>query len=250
MDSPFGHSTYAWDALEHMKQWDDLEAVVAEGRSYTYREFREGVLAMANALWIHGIRPGQTLGVYVFNPIEALYLQLGAHMMGARTAWTAITAPLRFRTEFVRLAGIDAFVYDAGKAREWGAEMAQLAAPLPIMCFGAGVGPDLTAVPAPDTLPFDPTSITTEPSSMFQTGGTTGLPKLVHHRHDTFRRIRAMADFYRESGAPRLRHLLPHGTWHISAQTAAFMTLFSGGTLFLWRASRWATGSSWSSPSV
>lgn len=233
-------ATYAWDALRLMEQWDDDEALVSyDGRRFTYAQLRQRVLRMSVALWNHGVRTGQTIGVYTYNPPEAIFLQLAAHLFGARTAWVAPSAPLRFRHDFIRLAGIDAFVYDSINAADYGEEMAQLAAPLPVLCFGSGgAGPDLTAEPLPgnpsvERLPFDPNAVTSEPSSLFQTGGTTGLPKLVHHRQHFFRAIRAMADAYRASDAPRLRHLLPSGTWHVSAQTAAFMTLFSGGTLYL-----------------
>ncbi len=105
---------------------------------------------------------------------------------------------------------------------------------MPVFCFGPdGLGPDLTAVPAATPLPFDPTDVTVEPSTLVQTGGTTGYPKLVHHRHGFFATLLAWADAYVASGAPPLRHLLQSGTWHISSQVGAFMTLFSGGTLFL-----------------
>lgn len=235
MESRYGSSTYAWDALQHMRQWDAEEALASfDDRRFTYAELRRAVLNMSRALWQHGVRPGQTIGIYAYNPPESLFLQLGAHLFGARTAWVAPTAPPRFRHDFIRLAGIDAFVYGVDTEHH-GAEMAKVAAPLPVLCFGpGGAGPDLTAFDADDEeLPFDPTRVPVEPSSLFQTGGTTGLPKLVHHRQHFFRTLRLMADGYLASGAPRLRHLLPSGTWHVSAQTAAFMTLFSGGTLVL-----------------
>lgn len=236
MESRYGSPTYAWEALQHMRQWDDIEALVdADGRRFTYAQFRQAVMDMSAALWQHGIRPGQTIGVYAYNPPESLFLQLAAHLFGARTAWVAPSAPPRFRNDFIRLAGIDAFVYDAVDAAEYGGEMARLAAPLPVMCFGpGGAGPDLTAVRrSADTLPFDPEGVQVEPSSLYQTGGTTGLPKLVHHRQSFFQTLREMGEAYRQSDAPRLRHLLASGSWHISAQTAAFLTLFSGGTLVL-----------------
>jgi acyl-CoA synthetase (AMP-forming)/AMP-acid ligase II len=105
-----------------------------------------------------------------------------------------------------------------------------------VFCFGRGSGPDLTSalgIASDGSLPYDPTNVTSEPSTLVQTGGTTGLPKLVHHTHRFYAGLRTFADYYRAGDAPRLRHLLQSGTWHISSQTAAFMTLFSGGTLFL-----------------
>jgi len=233
-NSPFSGPSYAWDAIELMREWDDEEAIVTHDRRFTYAEVRAAVTRMAAALWHHGIRPGQTVGVFAYNPAESLFLQLGAHLFGARTAWAATTAPMQFRHDFLRLAGIDAFVYDTrGAANEPGGQLARVAAPLPILCFGRGAGPDLLTTPVGDGLPFDPTHVTVEPSTLVQTGGTTALPKLVLHGHRFYTTVRALSDYYRASGAPRLRHLLQSGSWHISSQTAAFMTLFSGGTLIL-----------------
>ena len=220
-----------------MKTFGDDEALVTDDRRYTYAEVRAGVRAMSSALWNHGIRPGQTIGVFAYNPAESIFLQLGAHMFGARVAFAASTEPMRFRHDFLRLAGIDAFVYDARDedAVVIGTELARVAAPLPVFCFGRGSGPDLTSTigTTGEDLPYDPTNVTVEPSTLVQTGGTTALAKLVHHRHGFFANLRTFADYYRASDAPRLRHLLQSGTWHIKPQTAAYMTLFSGGTLFL-----------------
>ncbi|MEU7825120.1 AMP-binding protein [Catellatospora sp. NPDC049133] len=226
---------YAAKALTLFAGFGDAEALVAvDGRRYSYAEVRAEVIAMAGALWAHGVRPGQALGVLARNPAESIFLQLAAGLMGCRTAWIANNAPPRFRRGFLDLAEVDAFVYDAGKLPEMGAELAALAAPRPVFCFGSGgKGPDLTAGTPAITLPFDPAGVTQEPSSLFQTGGTTGSPKLVHHGHGFFAALHALSEYYLHSGQPTLRHLLIAGTWHVSAQTAVFMTLFTGGTAFL-----------------
>ncbi|WP_144119481.1 AMP-binding protein [Catellatospora sichuanensis] len=249
-------ANYAAQALTLFTGYGDAEALVAvDGRRYSYTEVRAEVIAMAGALWAHGIRPGHALGVLARNPAESIFLQLAAGLMGCRTAWIANNAPPRFRRGFLDLAEVDAFVYDAGKLPEMGAELAALAAggessgvrrpggpsgratsgaPRPVFCFGpGGAGPDLTAAPRATSLPFDPATITHEPSSLFQTGGTTGSPKLVHHGHRFFAALHALSEYYLGSGQPTLRHLLVAGTWHVSAQTAVFMTLFTGGTAFL-----------------
>ncbi|MBV1856075.1 AMP-binding protein [Catellatospora tritici] len=227
-------TNYAHRALTLFAKYGDAEALVAvDGRRYTYAELHAEVVAMAAALWRHGVRPGAAIGVLARNPAESVFLQLAAHLLGCRTAWIANNAPDRFRRGFLDLAEVDFFVYDAVILPEMGAELAALAQDRPVLCFGpGGVGPDLNADRATE-LPFDPADVTDEPSSLFQTGGTTGSPKLVHHRHGFFAALHLLSEFYLASGAPQLRHLLVAGTWHVSAQTAVFMTLFSGGTAFL-----------------
>ena len=192
---------------------------------------------MSAALWQHGLRPGQTVGVYAYNPPESLFLQLAAHLFGARTAWVAPSAPPRFRNDFIRLAGIDAFVYDAVEAAEYGGEMARLAAPLPVLCFGTG-GAGPTSPPArAETWRARCRSIRRACRSSRPRCTRPAAPRACrswcHHRQSFFQALREMAEAYRQSDAPRLRHLLSSGSWHVSAQTAAFLTLFSGGTLLL-----------------
>ncbi len=228
-------ANYAAQALTLFTRYGDAEALVAvDGQRYTYAELHAEVVAMAGALWAHGIRPGAALGVLARNPAESIFLQLAAGLLGCRTAWIANNAPPRFRRDFLDLAQVDAFVYDARKLPEMGAELAALAAPRPVFCFGpGGLGPDLTGGPRATELPIDPLTVPHEPSSLFQTGGTTGLPKLVHHGHSFFAALHLLSRYYADSGQPTLRHLLIAGTWHVSAQTAVFMTLFTGGTAFL-----------------
>ncbi|MFD0593942.1 AMP-binding protein [Catellatospora coxensis] len=130
---------YAAKALTLFAGFGDAEALVAvDGRRYSYAEVHGEVIAMAGALWAHGVRPGQALGVLARNPAESIFLQLAAGLMGCRTAWIANNAPPRFRRGFLDLAEVDAFVYDAGKLPEMGAELAALAAPRPVFCFGSG----------------------------------------------------------------------------------------------------------------
>ncbi|MBB5872579.1 acyl-CoA synthetase (AMP-forming)/AMP-acid ligase II [Allocatelliglobosispora scoriae] len=226
---------YARRALDLFASYGDEEALVApDGRRFTYAEVRAGVVTMASALWANGVRPGTAIGVLARNPPESLFLQLAAHLMGCRTAWIANNAPPRFRAGFLALSQVDVFVYDTQTVPAMGEGLAATAPGVPVLCFGPdGLGPDLAAFPRADELPFDPAEVTFEPSSLFQTGGTTGSPKLVHHHQKFFFALQDLAAAYIASGEPRLRHLLIAGTWHVSAQTAAFMTLFAGGTLFL-----------------
>ncbi len=224
---------YAVRALELFESYGDAEALVGiDGRRFTYTRLREHTITMANALWRHGIREGAALGILARNPSESLFLQLAAHLMGCRTAWIASHTPPRSRDRVLTLANVDAFIYDAEIFPDLGPELAAYV-DVPVYCFGAGIGPDLAAEPLTTQLPFDPETITCEPESLFQTGGTTGDPKLVHHGHTFFLALHTLSEQYLANGEPHIRHLHVSGTWHVSSQTAAFMTFFTGGTLFL-----------------
>lgn len=228
------NTNYVRRALELFESYGDAEALVGlDGRRYSYAEVRQGVITMASALWHNGVRDGYAIGMLSRNPAENIFLLFGAHLLGCRTAWIASHFPAQSRDKVLGRAQVDTFIYDATIFPELGPEL-NAHVNLPVLCFGPdGLGPDLTAVSPVDELPFDPDSITSEPQSLFQTGGTTGDPKLVHHGHRFFQALHTLSEVYLASGQPPIRHLLVSGTWHVSSQTAALMTLFTGGTLFL-----------------
>jgi len=236
MSAAPGPSTmgYAPRALATMAGFAEREAVVDGRRRFTYGGLHRRILGMAGSLWQHGVRPGQTVGVLALNPAESLFLQFAVHLLGCRSAWVAPSAPPAFRHDFLRLAAIDAFVYDAHRVPELGAELADASPARVVFRFGpADRDVELAGECWPETLPFDPAQTARPVGSLFQTGGTTGTPKLVHHGPAYFEALYRMSVQYGRSGAPRLRHLLHSGTWHASAQVAAYMTLLSGGTLHL-----------------
>jgi fatty-acyl-CoA synthase len=225
---------YAPHALAIMAGFAEREAAVDGHRRFTYGGLHRRILGMADVLWRHGVRPGQTVGVLALNPAESLFLQFAVHLLGCRSAWVAPSAPPAFRRDFLRLAAVDAFVYDAGRVSELGAELADGSPARAVFRFGpADRDIELAGECLAERLPFDPAQTARPVGSLFQTGGTTGTPKLVHHGPAYFEALYRMSVDYGRTGAPRLRHLLHSGTWHASAQVAAYMTLLSGGTLHL-----------------
>ena len=224
---------YAPRALATLAGFGDREATVDGHRRFTYGGVHRRILGMADRLWRNGVRPGQTVGVLALNPAESLFLQFALHLLGCRSAWVAPSAPPAFRQDFLRLAGVDAFVYDAVRVPELGAELADASPARVVFRFGpAGRDIELSGEAWPESLPFDPAQTARPVGSLFQTGGTTGTPKLVHHGPAYFEALYRMSVDYGRTGS-RLRHLLHTGTWHPSAQVTAYMTLLSGGTLHL-----------------
>jgi fatty-acyl-CoA synthase len=230
-----GSGNYVIEFLEHCARLGDTEALVAtDGRRFTYAGLRSRIIDTAAWLWEHGVRPGMTLCMLVSNPAESYFAQFGAHLLGCRAAYMTRTSPPAFLGQLITQVGSDVFVYETAVAAELGAELAGRHPSLPVLCIGSGgLGPDLTDPPAVDALPFDPTTITTAPESVFQTSGTTGAAKLVRHDDVFFRGIRQVASYYRPSDGRPIRHLLLSGTWHAGGQSGAFMTWGSGGTVII-----------------
>ncbi|WP_412542478.1 AMP-binding protein [Longispora sp. K20-0274] len=223
--------------LELFARYGAAEAIVDDRRRITYSELRAEILTMAATLHGHGMRPGLAVGVLAGNPAETVVLQFAVHLLGGRTAWVAPNSPAAFRDQFLGLAQVDAFVYETNAYVEFAEDMARSAAPLPVFCLReGGLGPDLTVgtrIDRIEDLPFGPDDVTTEPQALFQTGGTTGQPKLVHHRQRFFETALLFARQYVEAGEHPMKHLAMSGYWHVSAQMPGHMTLFTGGVLHM-----------------
>ncbi|GAA1614563.1 AMP-binding protein [Catellatospora bangladeshensis] len=229
-----GVRSYVWRALDSFAAYGDAEAIRAPGRTLTYHELRTAVLTMATALHEQGVRAGTSVAVLVGNPCEAIFLQLALHLLGCRSVWMIPSAPHRHRVEFLRLAEADVFVYDARTHDELGRELLAEVPHVSVLCLGpGGLGPDLLAREPADAAPIGRDGPGAEPHSLFQTGGTTGTPKLVLHRHAFFQTLALFSDHWTATGGHRLRHLAVSAFWHVSAQVPVLMTLFTGGTLVM-----------------
>ncbi|SCL46855.1 class I adenylate-forming enzyme family protein [Micromonospora chersina] len=220
---------YVHEALDLFAGFGDREALVGGGRRLTYPEVAAEVRGLAGALLRHGVRPGAAVLVMLGNTLEGPLLQLALHLLGCRSMWVAPVTSRREVDEFVALAGPDAFVHDPRDPL--GAEIAAGLTGVPVLCLGpGGAGPDLTA---PGGGPADLPAGAPAPESFLQTSGTTGTPKLVHHRESFYRQILALAADFRAAGFPLLRHLSHSPMWLASGQITTLFNLFTGGVLFL-----------------
>ncbi|GHJ43232.1 acyl-CoA synthetase [Catellatospora sp. TT07R-123] len=226
---------YVRHGLELFASYADREALVAGERRMSYAELRTAVLDLATNLRDHGVKPGSSVLMMFANPIEGPIAQLALHLLGCRTLWIMPGNKQREFNEYTQLlAESDAFMYDPRTHADKGAELAASAPAVPVFCLGpGGVGPDLLVPVADGAAPLDVESFDTEPESIFQTSGTVGTPKLVHHRNSFFAQAQALAVAYRDSGLPSLRQYSISPFWAVSGQMTAFLVIFGGGMLVL-----------------
>lgn len=225
-------TNYVWRGLAMFADRGTTEAIVAGDRRLTFADLRTGVLTMAATLREQGLRSGTGVAVLATNSPETVVLHLALHLLGCRSIWIA-RAPRQHQADFLRRAGAEVFVYDPRTHGPAGADFAKAVGPLPVLCLGpGGAGPDIVAH-RPTTAPPEPTEVVADPESLFQTSGTTGRPKLVHHRHGLFRSLIVFAEQWVALGRPVLRHLGMGGHWHVAQQMTTLMVLFMGGTLVL-----------------
>ncbi|ADB35058.1 AMP-dependent synthetase and ligase [Kribbella flavida DSM 17836] len=241
-DGNLAHSrSYVVTALELFARYGERTAIVAGDHRLSYAGLRTQVLDLAATLQERGVGAGTGVLVLAGNTAELPALQLALHLVGARTMWIAPIAGRREIEAFARLSQPDVFVYDATSKAVLGERLAvQLG--VPVHCLGpGGLGPDLLR-PRPDgATRFEPEHDDVEPATCLQTSGTTGEPKLVHHRQAFYEQILTLAADYLAAGLPVLRHLSHSPMAFASGQITSFFNLFLGGVLFLeneWDAGR------------
>ncbi|MFF5174565.1 class I adenylate-forming enzyme family protein [Micromonospora sp. NPDC000089] len=215
-------TSYVHEALALFAGFGDREALVGDGRRLSYAEVAAQVRGLAAALTIHGVRPGAAVLVMLGNRVEGPLLQLALHLLGCRSMWIAPVTSRREMAEFARLARPEVFVHHAADALD--AELAGALPGVPVLRLGAELVP-VAPVALPDRVPA--------PESFLQTSGTTGTPKLVHHRESFYRQVLALAAGLRGAGIPLLRHLSYSPMWLASGQITTLVNLFTGGVLFL-----------------
>ena len=226
-----GGRNYVLRALELFAEYGGREALVRRERRLSYADLGTAIADLAAALHHHGVRSGMAVVVLVDRPLEAPILQMALHVLGIRSVWIDIDALRRDLGEYLDLVRPDVLVYDARTQDAFGRRLAATLE-IPVLCLGPnGLGPDLLA---PGTIEaFDPAWARHEPDSVFQTSGTTGRPKLVHHRQSFYRQVLELGEELAAASEPGVRHLSISGLSYMAGQISALIYLFSGGTLIL-----------------
>lgn len=223
-----GGRNYVLRALELFAEYGDREALVRRERRLTYTDLGAAITDLATALHRHGVRSGMAVAVLVERPMEAPILQLALHALGVRSIWIDLDGLRRDLDEYLSLVRPELLLYDARTQDEFGRRLAAML-DVPVLCLGpGGLGPDLLAERA--GTPLDPSWAGPDPESIFQTSGTTGRPKLVHHRQSFYRQVLGLGE---ELGEQGVKHLSISGLSYLAGQISALIYLFSGSTLIL-----------------
>lgn len=225
---------YVAEMLDLFERFGDHEAVVRGDLRMTYTDLRAMVLRLAANLRDQGVRSGTGVALLVNNSPESIATQFALHLIGCRTVWIAGYAPAREQVEFVELADVDTLILHPARKGPAVDQILGRERPLLVLCTGPeGVGADITAPLAEGTPAFEPDPAAAPPESLYYTGGTTGVPKLVHHEHRFFQALLAAAAYFRSIGEPGMRHLSTTGFVHVSGQMPVVLALCEDGTVFL-----------------
>jgi acyl-CoA synthetase (AMP-forming)/AMP-acid ligase II len=242
------------DLFEHAADaFGDRIAVACGDRQVTYAELDERTNRLAHHLAGLGVGPGDHVGLYARNSIEALETLIAACKLRA----AAININYRYVENELRYMFADsdltALVYD----RRLGPLVAAQAQAAPGLLVEIDDGSEADP-PGPRATPYDTALAAASPARDFParsnddvyiiyTGGTTGYPKGVMWRHeDIWRTLGGGIDFITGEPLPdewaQSRKGLDTGEFvklcaapliHGNAQVAALAGLFAGETIVL-----------------
>jgi acyl-CoA synthetase (AMP-forming)/AMP-acid ligase II len=226
---------YVVRALELFAAYGDREALVNGETRFTYTELRAAVLDIAATLEDLGLRPGTTVGIMLGYPPHAQAIQLALHLIGCRTAWLSNASTRSELTAYLEQVRPEALLYEVATHEPLGRAVVDLLG-IPAFCVGPdGAGPDILAPRRAGVPPFDVGRATGAPESVFQTSGTTGVPKPLLHTANLYEQLLTLAEHILAADEPRYRHLTVTPMWFVAGQTSAFLYLFTGGTLLVSR---------------
>jgi acyl-CoA synthetase (AMP-forming)/AMP-acid ligase II len=232
---PTSGPDYVVRALELFAAYGDREALVNGETRFTYAELRAAVLDIAANLVEAGLRPGTTVGILLGYPPHAQAIQLALHLIGCRTAWVSNASTPVELTSYVEQVQPEALLYEVAVHERRGQDLVDQLG-IPAFCVGpGGAGPDILAPRPEGSAPFDVDDATGTPESVFQTSGTTGIPKPLLHTANLYEQLITLAEHILAADEPRYRHLTVTPMWFVAGQTSAFLYLFTGGTLVVSR---------------
>jgi len=228
-----GPGTYVDRILENARDRGDREALVHGGRRLSYAEVGATVCGLAAALHQRGVSKGDAVALLTGNSPDAILAGLAIHLLGCRLVFTPPDAASRERAAFIRRADTVALIVDPRLPVS--ADLAAQARVRLVFSLGpGGTGEDLLALAAEQPASRPP--VRAEPddvSTVFHTGGSTGMPKMVLHRHPYYDALIFGADpryfFFPEP----YRFLVPTPLTHTSGHICALVTLLVGGTVVL-----------------
>lgn len=237
--------TYLDRILEHWHEDEDAEALVQGAQRLTRGEARRRLFRLGHALRGQGLAPGDGVGLFLANRVDAVLVQLAVHLIGCRVVFlppepgpgelaalveqsrarAVVTDPL-FADRAADAAGRSVHapeLLSLGPCEPKCKDLLALAAECP------AVRPD--GVPAPGA---------DEAVTVLYTGGTLGRPKLAAHSHRLYDTLVDLADDARQDSRPAVfptmnpgtdrvlaSTLLTHGSGHLTSVQA----LVTGSTL-------------------
>ena len=228
--------TYVDNILTSLAAGGDTEALVQGDRRITYTQAHDTVLRLAGALHARGLGRGDGVAIFIGNRPESVLLQVAVHLLGCRLVFVPPEPGHGELTAFVKQADVAAFVFDPGFGPR-APELARDVGVPEVLSLGPSrYGTDLLALSS-EAAPARPAVAVSRDDivTLLYTGGTTGRPKIVTHRHLYYDGLIAAAGRRRADSPGPQRYLICTLVTHSSGHVAAVTALLAGATVVLMR---------------
>lgn len=231
---------YTTTVLERLRAKGNRDVIVAGRRRIRGGAAADTVMEFAANLRAAGLEPGERVGLFALNSPETVLLELAVHFVGCTPVFVPLTLGNGELEALLRRADVTALLFDPA-LRERVLQIAELARVPRVFSIGAcpGATDFLTMVPGGDRLAQHDAAGAGHVATFFYTGGTTGEPKLVVHRHTYYEELALDAEGYRPTGSdPALLVGTPvtHASGHrvvltgmLTDQTVVLMRSFDAG---------------------
>lgn len=164
----------------------DRPAVVADGRTMTYRDLDDAAARLAGALHSHGLRAGSRIAIFMYNRVEYLITVYAAYKIGAIPVNINFRYQGRELADLLRASRADALVHPTSLGQHVRDAATHVALPDLVLAVPDDDGPTEPGRPfaaALDAEPLDPQPLSPDHQIFMFTGGTTGTPKAVVWTH-------------------------------------------------------------------
>ncbi|KAG0204105.1 hypothetical protein BGX28_003866 [Mortierella sp. GBA30] len=226
--------TYRFD--ECFRKHPDREALVFEGKSYTYRDVQRASNRVGNWLLTKGIKRGDIVSLFMQNRPEFIFCWLGINKIGATGAFINTNLTGKPLTHSLRTATSSMLIMDTELAGPIANSLEEIQAMgYTIYAFG---GPDVIdfAMPmdislaseadTPDQLRRNTTA--DDIAMLIYTSGTTGLPKAGRFSHSRAALApQFWSRFYKFTENDRIYLSLP--LYHSAAAVLGMVVAWSSG---------------------
>ena len=230
--------TLGWMIRKGAEKQPDAEALVVDGKRYTYAQLTDRLNRLSNALTEFGVHKGDKVGLLLYNGNEFIEGVFGITKLGA------VCVPLNYRLKqseleyIINQSDIMALIYDA----EFDPLISGLKMKIPRVKQYIAVGKESANGQNYEEMlttshPGEPEAevLETDLACLIYTAGTTGLPKgaMLSHRNHLWSCINSML---REGNyLPEKNIIIPIPLFHVAGFQRFLITLFLGGKIVMTR---------------
>ncbi len=236
---------------EWAQKQPDAEAIVFEGRSYTYAEYNAAGNRWAQWARSRGLLQGDVVALFMEDRPEFLFCWLGMAKLGVCTALINNKLRADALAHCINIAKPKLIILGAELSQAFATADGLIKPAAPVWCEGGEVAGTKHVNPELEAQPNDPVGPEVRPDLVgrdilfyIYTSGTTGLPKAAKFTHTRF--MSGIGAFSIGAGAKsgaRVYVCLP--LYHSAGGVAAIgVALFVGGTIILKR--RFSVSEFWS----